>query len=65
MQKGHSNVNKIGTYVGEREICEMWKDHFKSLYNYVPDGGARSLFQQNCVIVEEMVGRVLFWTVLV
>ena len=33
-----SNVNKIGACVGEHEICEMWKDHFKSLYNSVPDG---------------------------
>jgi len=31
----------------------MWKDHFKSLYNSVPDEGARSLFQQNCVTVED------------
>jgi len=52
-KKATSNVYNIGTCVGEREICEMWKHHFKSLYNSVPDGGARSLFQQNCVIVED------------
>ena len=43
-QKTTSNVNKIGTCVRERKICKMWKDYFKSLYNFVPDGGARSLF---------------------
>jgi len=31
----------------------MWKDHFKSLYNSVHDGGARSMFQHNCVMVED------------
>jgi len=45
----------------------MWKDHFMSLYNSVPDGGARSLFQQNCVTVENVdsqsVNQILFWTV--
>ena len=53
-KKATSHVNKIGTCVGEREICEMWKDHFKSLYNSVPDGGARSMFQHNCVTVENV-----------
>ena len=45
-KKATSHVNKIGTCVGERELCEVWKDRFKSLYNSVPDGGARSMFQQ-------------------
>jgi len=49
-KKASSHVNKIGTYVGEREMCEMWKDHVKSLYNSVPEGGARSKFHQNCVM---------------
>ena len=31
----------------------MWKDHFKSLYNSVGDGGARSMFQQNCVTMND------------
>jgi len=26
----------------------MWKDQFKSLYNSVSDGGARSEFERNC-----------------
>ena len=52
-KKATSHVNKIGTCVGEREICEMWKDHFKSLYNSVGDGGARSIFEQNCVTMND------------
>ena len=53
-KKATSYVNKIGICVGEREICEMRKDHFKLLYNSVPDRGDRSMFQQNCVTVEDV-----------
>jgi len=47
-KKATSHVSKIGNCVGEHDICDMWKDHFKSLYNSVSDGGARSEFERNC-----------------
>jgi len=53
-KKATSHVNKIGTCVGECEICKMWKDHFKSLYNSVADGRACSMFQQNCVTMNDV-----------
>ena len=31
-----ARVNKIGNAVGEENICAMWFDYFKNLYNSVP-----------------------------
>ena len=39
-------VNKIGDVVGDDSICEMWRKHFDSLYNSVPDDGSRRLFEE-------------------
>ena len=45
-------VNKIGDSVGEKDICCMWKNHFETLYNSIPDGGARSEFHQKLLDVK-------------
>ena len=35
-QRATARVNKIGNAVGEENICAMWFDYFKNLYNSVP-----------------------------
>ena len=35
------------------EICDMWKDYFMSLYNSVPDQGARVAFEHKCLSVQD------------
>ena len=32
-RKATTYVNKIGNAVGEENICHMWHDYFKTLYN--------------------------------
>jgi len=44
VKKATAHVNRIGDCTGENEICDMWKDHFKTLYNSVPDYGARTAY---------------------
>ena len=36
-----AHVNKIGDFVGESEICNMWHDYFQNLHNSIQDNGSR------------------------
>ena len=40
--KATTYVNKIGNAVGEENICHMWHDYFKTLYNSVSDSGVNA-----------------------
>jgi len=52
-KKATAYVNRIGDCTGENEMCDMWKDHFKTLYNSVPDHGARAAFEHKCLTVQD------------
>jgi len=52
-KKATAHVNRIGNCTGENEICDMWKDHFKTLYNSVPVYGARAAFEHKCLTVQD------------
>jgi len=46
--KATAHVNKIGDVIGEENICSMWYDYFKTLYNSVPDNGESNIFLSTC-----------------
>jgi exonuclease III len=50
--KATRHVNKIGDCSGESDICYMWQNYFKNLYNSVPDGGARDEFRSKLLCVQ-------------
>jgi len=52
-KKATAHVNRIGDCTGENEICDMWKDQFKTLYNSVPDYGARAAFEHKCLTEQD------------
>jgi len=54
-RKATAYVNKIGNVVGEENICHMWHDYFKTLYNSVPDNHDRDYVVNACSEVEEDV----------
>ena len=47
-KKATSHANKIADCVGDVNICNMWFDHFKSLYNSVDDSASRTKFNNLC-----------------
>jgi len=54
-RKATTYVNKIGNAVGEENICHMWHDYFKSLYNSVPDSHDRDYVVNACSEVNKDV----------
>jgi len=39
--KSQKYANRVDNAVGDTDICAMWKEPFKSLYNSVPDNGVK------------------------
>jgi len=52
-KKATAHVNRIGDCTGENEICDTWRDHFKTLYNSVPDYGNCAAFEHKCLTVQD------------
>jgi len=52
-QKATCHVNKIGDAIGSDEICTMWYEHFRSLYNTVIDNASRDIFGSACDAVSD------------
>ena len=48
-KKASMHVSKIANCYGSDDICNMWHDHFKTLYNSVPDTGESSTFNTACL----------------
>jgi len=46
--KATIHVNRIGNAVGEENICTMWYDYFKKLYNSLPNNGDSKVFDDAC-----------------
>ena len=57
-KKVTSHVNKVGDSVGESEICNLWQEHFYSLYNSVRDNHTRELFLNRSSFLRESSGGV-------
>jgi len=53
-RKATSQVNMIGGAVGEQNICNMWCNHFRQLYNIVHTDSDKCAFYES---VENMVSR--------
>lgn len=43
-----NHVSKHVNKIGSENICDMWYEHFSRLYNSVPDGGAKAVFESLC-----------------
>ena len=47
--------------MGDTDICNMWKSHFDSLYNFVPDSGVKESVYDMIDKLDDKMG----WNVIV